>query len=176
VLLAYMFTRPGKKLMFMGAETATWHEWHHDASLDWHLVAEGGERASHLAFVERLGNVYRQRPSLWRGDESWDGFSWIDIADRQNSVIAYMRCDADERTVVVLNLTPVPREGYRIGVPAKTRYEVILNSDDNEWGGSGYASQRSYEAEAAPFHGFAQSIVATLPPLSALILGPTRGP
>jgi 1,4-alpha-glucan branching enzyme len=172
LLLAYMFTRPGKKLLFMGAELAPWNEWDHEASLDWHLADESGRRANHQAFLARLLHVYRERPSLWRADESWEGFGWIDAADRENSVISYVRRDASEHTVVVLNLTPIPREGYRIGVPSTTRYERIINTDDESWGGSGFGDAPSYDAEDAPFHGFEQSIVATLPPLGALVLGP----
>jgi 1,4-alpha-glucan branching enzyme len=172
LLLAYMFTRPGKKLLFMGAELASWDEWNHEASLDWHLADADGHRAAHLAFVTHLLHIYRTRPSLWRADESWEGFGWIDATDRDNSVISYVRRDGSEHTVVVLNLTPIPREHYRIGVPAATRYERIINTDDQSWGGSGFTSATSYDAEPAPFHGFEQSIIATLPPLGALVLGP----
>ena len=171
LLLAYMFTRPGKKLLFMGAELAPWDEWNHEASLDWHLADGDGRHAAHQAYLTRLLHLYRERPSLWRADESWEGFGWIDATDRDNSVISYVRRDASEHTVVVLNLTPIPREGYRIGVPSATRYERIINTDDAEWGGSGFATAATYDAEPAPFHGFEQSIVATLPPLGALVLG-----
>ena len=174
LLLAYMFTRPGKKLVFMGVELAPWDEWNHEASLDWHLTGASGRRVSHKAFLARLLHVYRQRPSLWRCDDSWEGFGWIDASDRDNSVISYIRRDANEHTVTVLNLTPIPREQYRIGVPAATRYERIINTDDVAWGGSGFASVASYNAEPAPFHGFEQSIVATLPPLGALVIGPRQ--
>jgi 1,4-alpha-glucan branching enzyme len=176
LLLAYMFTRPGKKLLFMGAELAPWDEWNHEASLDWHLADASGRRASHLAFLTKLLHTYRERPSLWRGDESWEGFGWIDASDRDNSVISYVRHDGNEHTVVVLNLTPIPREHYRVGVPATVRYERIINTDDPSWGGSGFAGAATYDAEHAPFHGFEQSIVATLPPLGALVLGPLRSP
>src|SRR5438552_609694 len=151
LLLAYMFTRPGKKLLFMGAELAPWEEWNHEASLDWHLADASGRRAAHQSFVARLAHMYRDRPSLWRADESWDGFAWIDAEDRENSVISYVRRDASEETLVVFNLTPVPRERYRIGVPTATRYERILNTDDPAWGGSGFGDTASYAAEPAPF-------------------------
>ena len=173
LLLAYMFTRPGKKLLFMGVELAPWDEWNHEASLDWHLADSSGRRANHQAFLTRLLHVYRERPSLWRGDESWEGFGWIDTSDRDNSVISYVRRGGNEHTVTVLNLTPIPREHYRIGVPAATRYERIINTDDPEWGGSGFDSVATYDTEPAPFHGFEQSIVGTLPPLGALVLGPS---
>jgi 1,4-alpha-glucan branching enzyme len=172
LLLAYMFTRPGKKLLFMGAELAPWNEWNHEASLDWNLPDDDGRRADHQKFLTRLLHLYRERSSLWRLDESWEGFSWIDLADRDNSVISYARRDGDEHTVVVLNLTPIPRENYRVGVPELTRYETLLNSDDQSWGGAGVSRVRVYDAEAAPFHGYQQSLVLTLPPLAALVLAP----
>jgi 1,4-alpha-glucan branching enzyme len=172
LLLAYMFTRPGKKLLFMGVELAPWGEWNHDASLEWNQLTDDPVRAAHFRYLCRLGEVYRHRPSLWINDESWEGFAWIDVADRDNSVISYVRRGASEHTVVILNLTPVPRSNYRIGVPDATAYELLLRSDDVEWGGSGYDRTSRFATEPSPFHGYQQSIVATLPPLSALILHP----
>src|SRR4029077_11443370 len=116
LLLAYMFTRPGKKLVFMGMELATPNEWNHDQSLDWHLL-QAPDRGSFLSYVGRLGQVYRDHSAFWREDPSWEGFQWVDVADRSNSVISYVRRDGDKHAVVVLNLTPVPRESYRVGVP-----------------------------------------------------------
>ena len=174
LLLAYMFTRPGKKLLFMGAELAPWGEWNHEESLDWNLPRDDARRGAHERFLTRLLHMYRERPSLWRSDYGGEGFSWIDVEDRDNSVVSYVRRDANEHTIVVLNLTPIPREGYRIGVPAAARYETILDSNDQAWGGSGYGRSSAHEAEAAPFHGFEQSIIVTLPPLGALVLGPSR--
>ena len=174
LLLAYMFTRPGKKLLFMGAELAPWGEWNHDTSLDWTLLETDPSRAAHLRYMSQLGHIYRERPSLWINDESWEGFAWIDIADRNNSVISYVRRGAGEHTVVILNLTPVPRHNYRIGVPDADSYKVLLRSDDLEWGGSDHDRTSFFKPEAAPFHGYQQSIVATLPPLGALVLAPAR--
>jgi 1,4-alpha-glucan branching enzyme len=172
LLLSYMFTRPGKKLLFMGAELAPWDEWNHDRSLEWHLLETDPSRAAHARFLSKLAHLYRERPSLWIADESWEGFAWIDIADRENSVISYVRRGAGEHTVVVLNMTPLPRQGYRIGVPDASAYEVLLRSDDREWGGSDNDRTTRWNTEPAPFHGYQQSIVATLPPLGALILTP----
>jgi 1,4-alpha-glucan branching enzyme len=174
LLLALMFTRPGKKLLFMGAELAQSGEWNHDAGLEWIHIAADPNRAAHFNYLARLGQLYRERPSLWIADESWDGFAWIDIADRDNSVISYVRRGAGEQTVVVLNLTPVPRQGYRIGVPEAPAWEVLLNSDDLRWGGSDNDRTRRFFTEPAPFHGYAQSIVTTLPPLGALVLAPVK--
>ena len=170
-LLTYMFTRPGKKLLFMGTELASWNEWNHDTSLDWHL-REDPNRAAFGRFAAKLGALYKNEPALWREDPSWEGFSWIDVSDKENSVISYVRRAGKSHAVVVLNLTPVPRERYRIGVPGGGTYDRVLSSDDQEWGGSGYGAFNSIEAEGGPFHGYSQSIEITLPPLGALVLTP----
>ena len=172
LLLAYMVTRPGKKLLFMGTELAPWSEWNHDTSLDWHLIGDDPRRAQFQAFLARLASVYRAHSPFWREDASWEGFQWIDVSDRENSVMSFVRRDGDRHAVVVLNLTPVPRENYRIGVPSSGRYVKLLSSDDAGWGGSGHAEIGHVEADAAPFHGFPQSIALTLPPLGAIVFVP----
>src|SRR5687768_2553192 len=169
-LLAYMITRPGKKLLFMSTELAPWTEWNHDAGLEWHLLDGDERRAKHMAYVSRLAATYRERSEFWRHDGDWDGFGWISADDRENSVLVYSRRDGDRHVVVVLNLTPVPRPNYRIGVPAMGEYHEILNSDASEWGGSGHETRQRVHAELAPFHGFPQSVELTLPPLGALVL------
>jgi 1,4-alpha-glucan branching enzyme len=173
LLLAYMFTRPGKKLLFMGAELAPWSEWNHDASLDWHLRADP-KRAAFHSFVAQLTAVYKSHPVFWREDVSWDGFAWIDVADRDHSIVSYLRRAGDAHAVVVLNLTPVPREHYRIGVPFAGRYEKLLSTDDRAWGGSGYGAFESVVATSDAVHGYDQSVELTLPPLGALVLVPAR--
>jgi 1,4-alpha-glucan branching enzyme len=173
LLLSYMFTRPGKKLLFMGTELAPWNEWNHDTSLDWHL-GDDPRRVAFRSFLARLAHVYRERPSFWRDDSSWEGFTWIDVADRENSVVSYARYAADDHAVVILNLTPMPRERYRVGVPAAGEYIKVLSSDDTEWGGSGYGTIDSVHSNDTPFHGYQQSIEVTLPPLGALVLAPRR--
>ena len=171
LLLAYLFTRPGKKLLFMGMELATPREWNHDASLDWHLLRDP-MRASFAKFVETLGALYRAESPLWRDDHSWTGFRWIDVGDRENSVVSYARWDDDKHVVVVLNLTPVPRHRYRVGVPSHARYELALCTDDEQWGGSGADVRRSVDAEPIPYHGHEFSVELLLPPLGALIFVP----
>jgi 1,4-alpha-glucan branching enzyme len=166
-----MFTRPGKKLVFMGVELASWNEWNHDVSLDWHL-RDDPPRAAFERFVTRMVTLYKHEPALWRDDATWEGFSWIDVADKENSVISYVRRAGNSHVLVVLNLTPVPRERYRVGVPTAGWYERLLSTDDAEWGGSGYGAVAGAAAEATPFHGHAQSIEIALPPLSAVVLSP----
>jgi 1,4-alpha-glucan branching enzyme len=174
MLLSYMFTRPGKKLLFMGMEIAPWSEWNHDLSLDWHLL-DDPRRAAFCRFVSELAATYRREPAFWLDDASWAGFAWLDVADRENSVISYSRrADDGSLAIVMLNLTPVPRERYRIGVPVAGRYVKLLSSDDESWGGTGHGSIDSVSTDPSPLHGHAQSIEVTLPPLAALILAPSH--
>jgi 1,4-alpha-glucan branching enzyme len=172
-LLAYLLTRPGKSLLFMGTELATPDEWNHDESLPWHLL-EQHDRHAFMEYMARLGALYRQFPSFWRSDSDPRGFEWIDVADKTNSVLSYMRHAGDEHAIVVLNLTPAPHERYRIGVMEKGEYVVALSSDDRQWGGSGYASEAAVPTDDIPYHGRRYSVELALPPLSAVVLVPAR--
>jgi 1,4-alpha-glucan branching enzyme len=171
LLFTYQCTRPGKQLLFMGAELAQEREWNHDGSVDWHL-AEQPERAAFLRFMARLGHLYRETPPLWQRDPDPEGFAWIDAADRENSVFAFLRVNGSDHRVIVLNATPVPRHDYRIGAPVAGAYRVALNTDAVEFGGSGAGSFGTVDTEPAPFHGRAQSMRLVLPPLGVLILAP----
>jgi 1,4-alpha-glucan branching enzyme len=171
LMLAYMYTRPGKKLLFMGTEIAPVSEWNHDISLDWHLTGDPAH-AAFLRFVEELGALYNEHPPLWRDDFDPAGFSWIDVADRANSVLSYVRRAGDAHLVVVLNMTPEPRANYRIGVPVAGRWITLLSSDAERFGGSGAGSGGELRTDAAPFHGHPQSLSLSLPPLGALVLAP----
>jgi len=179
LLLAYLYTRPGKKLLFMGTELAPEREWDHDRSLDWHLTADpahGGVRR----FVADLGTFYDAEPALWQADHDVAGFHWIDCHDAEHSVIAYLRrapgdpgrdAGGSERMVVcVLNFTPVPRHGYRIGFPAAGRWHERLNSDAAVYGGSNLGNAGEIVAEPVGHHGQPASAALTLPPLGALVL------
>ena len=169
LLLTYHYTRPGKKLLFMGTEFAPWSEWNHDTSLDWHLAGEP-QRAGFSRFVEDLGRLYGERSALWRNDHVPSGFAWIDLADEENSVISYARHDGHEHVIVVLNFLPIPREQYRIGVPSTGRYSLLMSTDDTRYGGSGLGMRPTIEVENTPFHGYPQSVALQLPPLGALVL------
>jgi 1,4-alpha-glucan branching enzyme len=171
LLLAYQYTRPGKQLLFMGTELAPRDEWNHDASLDWHL-AEDPPRQGLARFLSALGMFYQARSCLWRTDPDPGTFAWIDCTDRDSSIVSYQRRDGDAHLVVVLNLTPVPRASYRVGMPASGPYLVRLCSDAHQFGGSGYPVPESITTEAIPWHGLPQSAVLPLPPLGALILEP----
>lgn len=172
-LYGMMWAYPGKKLNFMGNEFAQWHEWQHGHSLDWHLL----EHAPHqqmLALVDALNALYRTRPSLHINDCDPRGFEWIDCSDEQHSVVSwYRRADGHAPTIVVLNLTPVVRHDYRIGVDTPGQYHELLNTDDARYGGSGLCNDAdNLSAHDQACHGRAHSLSLLLPPLSALILGP----
>jgi 1,4-alpha-glucan branching enzyme len=168
LLLAYLFTRPGKKLLFMGTELATPREWNHDQSLDWHLL-DDPMRAAFFAYLETLGALYKAQSPLWRHDHAWTGFRWIDVGDKENSVVSYVRWDGAAHVVTVLNFTPVPRQRYRVGVPSGGVYTLALSTDDERWGGSGFDAATDVVAEAVPFHGHQWSVELSLPPLGALV-------
>ncbi|MEO7454702.1 MAG: 1,4-alpha-glucan branching protein GlgB, partial [Gemmatimonadaceae bacterium] len=170
-LLAYMVTRPGKSLLFMGSEMAQPSEWNHDQSLPWHL-GEEPDRAGFMSFVARLGALYREHPAFWELDCEPHGFEWIDVSDKENSVLSYIRRSHDEHAVVVMNLTPMPHAAYRIGVPESCEYRCLLSSDSTEWGGSGYAPFEAVTAQDIPYHGRRYSVELALPPLGVMILAP----
>jgi 1,4-alpha-glucan branching enzyme len=170
-LLTYQYTRPGKVLLFMGTELAPEAEWNHDGSLDWHL-ADDPARRGFGRFLADLGRLYIDTPPLWRRDPDPEGFEWIDDGDAANSVFVYERRDEESHVVVALNLTPIPREGYRIGAPQAGTYAVRLSSDAPEYGGSGAPAAQEYATEPVPWHGRPQSLLLGLPPLGALVLAP----
>jgi 1,4-alpha-glucan branching enzyme len=175
-LYAYMFTAPGKKLLFMGCEFGQWREWSHDRELDWHLLEEAHWHGDLQRCVGDLARLYREVPALHERDCDPAGFAWIDCTDWEQSVVAYRRRAADgSEVVVVLNLTPIPREPYRIGVPSGGRWEEVFNSDAEVYGGSGVGNLGVVEAEEAPTHGLEHSLVLRLPPLAALVLRPADG-
>jgi len=166
----FMWTHPGKKLLFMGGEFAQQHEWNHDTSLDWHLLGDPLHRGVQRA-VRDLNRLYRELPALHELDTEPDGFQWIDAGDAEQSTLAYMRRSRDphELAVVVANFTPVPRHDYRIGVPRGGLYRERFNSDAFDYGGSGLGNAGAVRAQAHPAHGQAHSLVLTLPPLATLL-------
>jgi 1,4-alpha-glucan branching enzyme len=170
LLYVYMFSHPGKKLLFMGCEFGQGREWDCTGVLDWYVrdypFHQGVER-----LVGNLNGLYRSLPALHALDFGWKGFEWIDCHDAHNSVLVYLRQKGEDFVVVALNFTPVPREDYRIGVPAAGLYEEILNSDSTGYAGSGMGnSGRALLAEALPWMARSHSLVVTLPPLAGIIL------
>ncbi len=172
ILLAWMYSQPGKKLLFMGDEFAQWREWNHDASLDWHLLMN--ERHAALQrWVEDLNKAYRDVRPLHELDASPDGFEWIDCCDTENSVASFIRrseTTPEDLVVVIFNFTPVPRRNYQIGMPRGGVWQEILNSDSVMYGGSGQGNLGSIEASPIPLHARNWSITLTLPPLAAVFL------
>jgi 1,4-alpha-glucan branching enzyme len=172
----FMWTHPGKKLLFMGGEFAQEREWNHDASLDWHLLADPMHRGVQLA-VRDLNRLYRELPVLHELDAEPEGFQWIEAGDAAQSTLSYMRRGRDPHAlaVIVANFTPVPRHAYRIGVPQGGLYRERFNSDAVEYGGSGLGNAGAVQAEAHAAHGLAHSLVLTLPPLATLLFTYERG-
>ena len=176
-LYGFMYAHPGKKLMFMGSEFGQGREWNYDQSLDWHLV----DRPLHgglARFIKDLNRIYAAEPALHDVDFDPAGFQWIDCNDNENSVVSFLRWSRNgEAVVAVVNFTPVPREGYRIGVPSAGPYAELINSDAEPYGGSNVGNAGVVFSEALPSHGFEQSLRLQLPPLSCLLLrAPTSRP
>jgi 1,4-alpha-glucan branching enzyme len=170
LLYGYMYTQPGKKLLFMGSEFGQWSEWSHDASLDWHLLDEPAH-AMLLRWVRDLNTAYRGEPALHELDADPAGFEWIDCNDAENSILVYVRRarSSDDALVVACNFTPVPRANYRIGVPTAGRWAEVLNSDAVLYGGSGQGNLGGVVAAPVRQHGRPQSINVTLPPLGIVV-------
>ncbi len=167
-LLGYLYTRPGKKLLFAGTELAPWYEWFHEAPLNWSL-SEHPERAGLQQYMQDLGRVYLEHAALWRHDHDPHGFQWLELNDAENSVLTYLRRDGEDFLLVAVNLTPVPRDNYRVGAPVPGRYNLLSNSDDVRYHGSGYGCPEALETDAIDMHGRPQSLNLRLPPLSCLI-------
>ncbi|HZU91520.1 MAG TPA: 1,4-alpha-glucan branching protein GlgB [Stellaceae bacterium] len=166
----FMWTHPGKKLLFMGSEWGQEREWNHDSQLDWHLLADPFHQGVQR-LVADLNRLYRETPALHRLDCDPEGFSWIDAANNAESVLSYLRRSRDphELAVVVCNFTPVPRENYRIGVPRGGRWRERINTDAVEYGGSGVGNAGEAHADPYPMHGHSHSLCLRLPPLAVLI-------
>jgi 1,4-alpha-glucan branching enzyme len=172
LLYGYMWTHPGKKLLFMGGEFAQRREWHHDESLEWHVL-QYPLHAGVQRWVRDLNRLYRTMPALHELDFSEAGFAWVDCADADISVISYLRMgSASPPLLVVCNFTPVLRPDYRLGVPRAGRWREALNSDATEYGGSGQGNLGGVVTEGVADHGHPQSLRVRLPPLAVLVLTP----
>jgi 1,4-alpha-glucan branching enzyme len=171
LLFAYMYAQPGKKLLFMGGEFGQYREWSHDRSLDWHLL-EGPLHRGLQAWMEQLNQAYRRQGALHWFDNDPQGFEWVDCNDAPASVISLLRKgkSADDAVLIACNFTPVPRVGYKVGVPSAGYWKEILNSDAREYGGGGIGNMGGAEALAESVHGRPYSLRLTLPPLGALFL------
>jgi 1,4-alpha-glucan branching enzyme len=172
-LLGYMWARPGKKILFMGGEFGQWREWNHDASLDWHLLAESDHRGLQ-SLVTNLNQAYKAEPALWEADHDPAGFQWIDANNADENVIAFVRTapSSGRQLVCICNFAPVVRHGYRIGLPKPGLYRELVNTDSALFGGSNQGNAGAVMAEAIPWHGLPYSASITLPPLATLWLEP----
>jgi 1,4-alpha-glucan branching enzyme len=169
---AFMYAHPGKKLLFMGAEFAQEREWNHDQSLDWHLLDDDLHKGVQT-LVRDLNRVYRDYPALHEIDFEPRGFEWIDHSDREQSVLSFLRKGSDQNrfVIAVVNFTPVPRHGYRIGVPRPGYYREIINTDSMFYGGSNIGNPvGGATAEPVAHHGRPHSLSLVLPPLATLFL------
>jgi 1,4-alpha-glucan branching enzyme len=170
----FMWTHPGKKLLFMGGEFAQEWEWNHDTGLDWGLLGSP-RHAGVQRLVRDLNRLYRETPALYSKDCDGSGFRWVVIDDRDQSVYVYLRfgAEADPPVLVACNFTPVPREGYRVGVPRLGDWLEVLNTDAEIYDGSNMGNGASVEAEPVESHGLPASLMLTLPPLATIVLRAT---
>jgi len=171
LLFAWQHAQPGKKLLFMGGELGQLREWNHDASLDWHLLANPLNRGVQR-LVGDLNRLYRAEPALHELDCDPRGFEWIDANDADQSVVTLVRLAADpaESVIVALNFTPIVRRNYRLGAPRGGFWREVLNTDARDYGGSGQGNLGGVEAAPIPLHGRTHSLTLTLPPLGAVFL------
>ena len=168
LLYTFMFTYPGKKLLFMGCEFGQGTEWNSTRELDWYVL----EYPLHQGVATALGDLnrlYASTPALYRHDFDHEGFEWIDCHDAPQSVLSYLRRTGDEFVIVAFNFTPIPRHDYRIGVPEAGVYKEIFNSDSSYYGG-GNIGNLPLETEDKEWMGRPYSINLTIPPLAGIVL------
>ena len=174
LLYTYMFTYPGKKLLFMGCEFGQGDEWNSAAHLDWYVLDypfhQGVQR-----LIGDLNRLYRESSALYHYDFDPQGFEWIDCHDAPQSILSYLRRFNDQVAVIALNFTPVPRYNYRLGVPNPGNYREALNSDSSHYSGSNLGNAGLVQAESIPWMGRPYSISITLPPLAGVVLLPQNG-
>jgi 1,4-alpha-glucan branching enzyme len=172
LLFAYQWALPAKKLLFMGGEIAQWHEWHHDGSLEWHLLDDPAH-AGIARLVSDLNALLVQEPALHEQDTDGRGFQWAIADDADNGTLAFFRYALDGRPLLwVGNFTPVPRHNYRTPVPGGGRWLEVCNTDATAYGGSGVGNYGAVEALPVPMRDHYWSLTLTVPPLGALFLRP----
>ncbi|MBU1565391.1 MAG: 1,4-alpha-glucan branching protein GlgB [Proteobacteria bacterium] len=176
LLLLTMWMHPGKKLLFMGGEFGQWSEWYCKKSLDWHLLEEDGYHRKLQTFVGDLNKIYTSHRALWEQDFSGAGFSWLDLEDRNNSIISFARFGKNRRDqlVIVFNYTPQVFSDYKIGLPDNCSYEEIFCSDYAKYGGSERSDKKSYKPISEPYAQAQHYTRITIPPLAGVVLAPTN--
>lgn len=178
LLIGYMMTHPGKKLLFMGNELASYDEWHYESELPW-SINRFPDHDSAARFVRELTRLYKAEPSLWEMDFDRAGFEYIDADNASQSIYIYARYakDKNDHTVIVMNCTPNTYTNYRIGVPGNLKYIELINSDKNIYGGSNFINPNPLKVEKYPQNNQKNSILMTIPPLGIVILkGVNRKP
>jgi len=175
LLYGYMWTHPGKKLLFMGGEFGQWNEWNCDTSLQWHLLQWDSHRQLQK-YVADINRLYRNEPALFEVDFEPAGYEWIDCHNHEDSTLSYIRRarDPSDFLVITCNFTPVPRASYRFGVPELCWYDEISNSDSMYYGGSNLGNGPGVMATSVPSHGRPYSVEVLLPPLSTSVFKPRR--
>jgi 1,4-alpha-glucan branching enzyme len=170
LLMGYMFGMPGKKLLFMGSEFGQRNQWNHDGSIDWHLL-QYAPHAGIQKWIKDLNRVYCDEPALHDRDGQPEGFEWIDCNDAESSTLSFLRKgqSGEDLILVVCNFTPVPRLQYEVGVPRAGYWQELLNSDAQDYGGSGLGNLGGVEAEMKSTHGRPFSLTVTMPPLAVLM-------
>jgi 1,4-alpha-glucan branching enzyme len=168
LLYTFQWTYPGKKLLFMGSEFAQREEWDSNRAIRWDLLDEAWH-AGIRRLVEDLNRLYRSRPALHRSDFDSRGFVWLRWDDRENSVLSFVRRSGDAQLVVVLNFTPIPREGYRIGVPERGAYRELINTDSRFYRGTDVGNPSPTCSEPTPWMNQPFSMPVTLPPLAGIV-------
>jgi len=169
LLYTFMYTYPGKKLLFMGSEFAQGLEWNCEQDLEWHVMDYPKHQGMH-ALVKDLNHLYKESSALYQYDFDPQGFEWLDCNDGTQSILSYIRRNGDEFMICIFNFTPVPRENYRLGVPAAGHYEIALNSDSGYYAGSNFHNHTSFDSQPQPWMDKPYSVVLNLPPMSGLVL------
>lgn len=170
-LLGYQWCFPGKKLLFMGCEFGQRGEWNTNAALDWWLLDQGPFHRGLQQFIADLNLLYQAEPALWDGDYAVEGFFWLDCTDHQNSVMSFVRQNraGTKHLLVILNLTPVLRTNYRLGLPLGGFWREVLNSDAVAYGGSNQGNLGGVTAQEHPLHNQSYSAEFTIPPLNVSV-------
>ncbi|MCH2205109.1 MAG: 1,4-alpha-glucan branching protein GlgB [Lentisphaerales bacterium] len=170
-LYGIMFSHPGRKLLFMGAEIAQWPEWDCDNPLDWPTLSDSNHQGIQN-LVRKLNTVYKENPCLWENDHDYNSFDWIDFSDSEQSIVSFVRYDSkkEDSLLCVCNMTPVVRDNYKIGVPEAGTWEIIINTDSSEFSGTNYLSSTSLSTINEETHGRKQALEINLPPLSVIYL------
>lgn len=169
LMALYQMTHPGKKLSFMGNEIAQFVEWRYYESIEWFLLAYPMHEAHHR-YIKYLNHLYMKEKSLWKKDNTWDGFQWIDVDNSEQSVYSYVRKNGKDICIIVLNFTNLHYDHYRIGVPDTGDYEIVFNSDSKDFHGTGQIEIDEYRTDTVSLHGMKHSLAIKLPGLTGLII------